>query len=124
MPPGIHAGGLRYHAMSPLISQLYSEGLIEAKAYHQIGVFQAAVQFARTQGIIPAPESAHAIKAAIDEALRCKETGQEQAILFNLSGHGHFDMGAYDRYFQGELEDYAYPAELVAEAMKGVPAVP
>ncbi len=123
MPPGIHAGGLRYHAMAPLLSQLYDERLIEAKAYHQISVFQAAVQFARTQGIIPAPESAHAIRAAIDEALRCKETGEEKAILFNLSGHGHFDMGAYDRYFQGELEDYAYPAELVAAAMKGVPAI-
>ncbi len=123
MPPSIHAGGLRYHAMAPLISQLYSEGAIEARAYHQTAVFQAAVQFARTQGIIPAPESAHAIRAAIDEALRCKETGEEQAILFNLSGHGHFDMSAYDRYFQGELEDYAYPAELVSEAMKGVPVV-
>jgi tryptophan synthase beta chain len=123
MPPGIHAGGLRYHAMSPLISQIYNEGLIEARAYHQIACFQAAVQFARTQGIVPAPESSHAIRAAIDEALRCKETGEAKAILFNLSGHGHFDMSAYDRYFQGDLEDYAYPAELVEAAMKGVPAV-
>jgi len=123
MPPGIHAGGLRYHAMAPLISQHYHDGAIEARAVHQTAAFAAAVQFARTQGIIAAPESSHAIRAAIDEALRCKETGEEKAILFNLSGHGHFDMSAYDRYFAGELEDYAYPAELVAEAMKGVPVV-
>jgi tryptophan synthase beta chain len=121
MPPGIHAGGLRYHAMSPLVSQLRHEGVIEARAYHQVTCFQAAVQFARSQGIIPAPESAHAIRATIDEALRCKETGEEKAILFNLSGHGHFDMSAYDRFFKGELEDYAYPAELVEESMREVP---
>jgi tryptophan synthase beta chain len=121
MPPGIHAGGLRYHAMSPLVSQLRHEGVIEARAYHQVTCFQAAVQFARSQGIIPAPESSHAIRAAIDEALRCKETGEEKAILFNLSGHGHFDMTAYDSFFKGELEDYAYPAELVEEAMRDVP---
>jgi len=123
MPPSIHAGGLRYHAMAPLLSQLYHEGAIEGLAVHQTAAFAAAVQFARTQGIIAAPESSHAIRTAIDEALRCKETGEEKAILFNLSGHGHFDMSAYDRYFAGELEDYAYPAELVAESMKGVPVV-
>jgi len=103
IPPGIHAGGLRYHGMSPLVSQCMHEGLIEAVAYHQGVVFDAAVKFARAEGIIPAPESAHAIKAAIDEALRAKEEGKERVILFNLSGHGLLDLGAYDRYFAGEL---------------------
>ncbi len=124
IPPGIHAGGLRYHAMSPLVSQLFAEKIIEARAVHQIPVFDAAVQFARTEAIIPAPESAHAIRVAIDEALKAKEAGEKKVILFNLSGHGHFDMGAYDRYFQGGLEDYAYPAQLVKEAMARVPKVP
>ncbi len=124
MPPSIHAGGLRYHAMSPLVSQLFAEKIIEARAVHQIPVFDAAVQFARTEAIIPAPESAHAIRVAIDEALKAKEAGEKKVILFNLSGHGHFDMGAYDRYFQGGLEDYAYPAQLVKEAMARVPKVP
>ncbi len=123
IPAGIHAGGLRYHAMAPSISALYRDGLIEGKAYHQLTVFEAAVQFARTEGIIPAPESAHAIRAVIDEALAAKEAGERRVILFNLSGHGHFDMGAYDRYFAGELEDYAYPAEKVKEAMASVPRV-
>ncbi len=123
VPPGIHAGGLRYHAMAPLICQLYDDGLIEAKAYHQIACFDAAVQFARTEGIIPAPESSHAIRAAIGEALEAKEAGESRVVLFNLSGHGYFDMGSYDKYFAGELQDYAYPAEAVAEAMKAVPAL-
>ena len=123
IPAGIHAGGLRYHAMAPSISALYEQGLIEAKAYHQIACFEAAVQFARTEGIIPAPESSHAIRAAIDEALAAKEAGERRVILFNLSGHGHFDLGAYDRYFAGDLEDYAYPAEAVRAAMAQVPAV-
>ena len=123
VPPGIHAGGLRYHAMAPLICQLHDAGLIEARAYHQTAVFEAAVQFARTEGIIPAPESAHAIRSAIDEALAAKEAGEGKVILFNLSGHGHFDMGSYDKYFAGELEDYAYPEEAVREAMKAVPVV-
>jgi tryptophan synthase beta chain len=123
MPPGIHAGGLRYHAMAPLVSQLHYEGIIDARAYHQIPCFEAALQFARTHGIVPAPESSHAIRAAIDEALRCKESGEEKAILFNLSGHGHFDMTAYDRFLSGDLEDYAYPSELVEEAMREVPAI-
>jgi len=101
VPAGIHAGGLRYHAMAPSISHLYHLGIIEARAYHQITVFDAAVQFARTEGIIPAPESAHAIRAAIDEALAAREAGERRVILFNLSGHGHFDLGAYDRYFAG-----------------------
>ncbi len=121
VPAGIHAGGLRYHAMSPSISHLYNQGLIEARAVHQLPVFEAAVQFARTEGIIPAPESSHAIRAAIDEALAAKEAGQKRVIVFNLSGHGYFDMGAYDRYFAGDLEDYAYPAEKVREAMQSVP---
>lgn len=103
VPPGIHAGGLRYHGMSPLVSLCKHEGLIEAVAYHQQPVFEAAVQFARAEGIIPAPESAHAIRCAIDEALRAKEEGKERTILFNLSGHGLLDLGAYDRYFAGDL---------------------
>ena len=123
VPAGIHAGGLRYHAMAPSLSHLYAEGLIEAKAYHQLAVFEAAVQFARTEGIIPAPESAHAIRAAVDEALAAREAGERRVILFNLSGHGHFDLGAYDRYFAGELEDFAYPAEKVREAMASVPQI-
>ena len=108
VPAGIHAGGLRYHGDSPIISLLYNEGLIEAVAYHQNRVFAAAIQFAKSEGIIPAPESAHAIRATIDEALECKETGEKKTILFNLSGHGHFDMSAYDQYLAGNLEDYDY----------------
>ncbi|OBZ34413.1 TrpB-like pyridoxal phosphate-dependent enzyme [Methanohalophilus sp. DAL1] len=103
IPPAIHAGGLRYHGCSPIISQLVNEGLMEATNYHQIEVFEAGVTFARTEGFAPAPESSHAIKCAIDEALKCKETGEEKTILFNLSGHGHFDMISYDKYFNGEL---------------------
>ena len=123
IPPGIHAGGLRYHGMSPLVSQLYEEGVIEARAYHQNPTFQAAVQFARAEGIVPAPESGHAVRAAIDEALAAKESGDSRVILFNLSGHGHFDMSAYDSYFAGKLQDYEYPAEAVAEAQKRMPQV-
>jgi hypothetical protein len=99
VPPSIHAGGLRYHGVSPILSRLLLSNLIEARAYMQNEVFEAAVMFARTEGIIPAPESSHAIKAAIDEALRAKEEGQRKVILFNLSGHDHFDMSAYDAYF-------------------------
>jgi tryptophan synthase beta chain len=124
MPPGIHAGGLRYHGMAPLVSLLHSEGIIDAKAYHQISVFDAAVQFARTEGIVPAPEAAHAVRAVIDEALKAKEAGQERVILTNLCGHGHFDMAAYDAYFSGRLQDYEYPAEAVAAAQQRMPAVP
>ena len=123
MPPGIHAGGLRYHGDSPLVSQLLREGLIEALAVPQLSTFEAGVLFARNEGIIPAPESCHAIRAAIDEALRCKATGEPQTILFNLTGHGHFDMSAYERYFSGELEDYAYPQEAVAAALARLPKV-
>jgi tryptophan synthase beta chain len=123
IPPGIHAGGLRYHGMAPLISQLHEEGIIDAEAYYQTAVFEAAVQFARTEGIIPAPESGHAVRAAINEALKAKEAGEERVILFNLSGHGHFDMGAYDAYFSGKLQDYEYPAEAVAAAQLRMPQV-
>ncbi|SNZ13603.1 TrpB-like pyridoxal phosphate-dependent enzyme [Hydrogenobacter hydrogenophilus] len=105
VPPPIHAGGLRYHGDAPLVCKLYHLGHIEAVAYKQTEVFKAAITFARTEGIVPAPESSHAIKAAIDEALKCKETGEEKVILFNLSGHGYFDLSAYDKYLRGELED-------------------
>ncbi len=123
MPPGIHAGGLRYHGMSPLVSLLHNEGIIEAQAYHQNAVFEASVEFTRAEGIIPAPESGHAIRAVFDEALQAKEAGQEKVILFNLSGHGHFDMAAYDAYFAGNLQDFEYPAEAVAAAQQRMPQV-
>jgi len=123
IPPGIHAGGLRYHGDSPLVSQLYHEKLIEAVAVPQLATFEASVQFARTEGIIPAPESAHSIRVAIDEALAAKEANEPRVILFNLSGHGHFDMSAYDKYFAGQLEDYDYPEEAIAESMKKLPKV-
>ncbi|WP_321418735.1 TrpB-like pyridoxal phosphate-dependent enzyme [uncultured Methanomethylovorans sp.] len=105
IPPAIHAGGLRYHGASPIVSKLVADGLMEATAYHQVEIFDAAVTFARSEGIAPAPESAHAIKCAIDEALKCKQTGEEKTILFNLSGHGHFDMASYDMYFSGKLSN-------------------
>ncbi len=123
VPPGIHAGGLRYHGDSALVSQLYNEGLVEAVAVPQLATFEAGVAFARAEGIIPAPESNHAIRVAIDEALRCKQTGEAKTIFFNLSGHGHFDMGSYDRYFAGELEDYAYPEEAIHEALEHLPKI-
>ncbi|MBV2235421.1 MAG: TrpB-like pyridoxal phosphate-dependent enzyme [Sterolibacterium sp.] len=123
VPPGIHAGGLRYHGASPLVSQLYHEGLIEAVSVNQLATFEAGVQFARTEGIVPAPESCHGIRGVIDEALRCKETGEAKTLLFCLSGHGHFDMTSYDRYFAGELEDYAYPAEAIEAALQHLPKV-
>ncbi len=123
VPPGIHAGGLRYHGMAPSLSSLVKHGLIEARAYHQNAAFDAAVTFARAEGFVPAPETAHAIKATIDEALKAKELGEEKAILFNFSGHGHFDMAAYDAYFAGNLKDYSYPEEKVREALKYLPKV-
>ena len=123
MPPGIHAGGLRYHGDSPLVSQLFHEKLIEAVAVPQVATFQAGVQFACAEGIIPAPESCHAVRACIDEALRCKESGEPKTLLFNLSGHGHFDMASYDRYFAGKLEDYDYPQEAVAASLAHLPKV-
>ncbi len=123
MPAPIHAGGLRYHGMAPLVSHLYDLGLIEAAAVAQNPIFEAAVAFARTEGIIPAPESSHAIRVAVDEALKAKVAGEKKVIVFNLSGHGHFDMGAYDAYFSGKLPDYDYPAEEVAKALKDLPQV-
>ena len=123
MPPGIHAGGLRYHGASPLVSQLFHERLIEAVAVPQRATFEAGVMFSRAEGIVPAPESCHAIRAAIDEALKCKASGEPKTILFNLTGHGHFDMAAYDRYFAGELEDYDYPLEAVQASLKNLPKV-
>jgi tryptophan synthase beta chain len=124
VPPGIHAGGLRYHGMAPHICALYDSGHIEAVAVHQVPTFEAAVQFARAEGILPAPESAHAVRVAIDEALKCKVEGKKKVIAFNLSGHGHFDLSAYDAYHQGKLEDYEYPHALVEAAMKDLPQVP
>jgi tryptophan synthase beta chain len=123
MPAGIHAGGLRYHGMAPSVSALYNAGYIEAVAVPQIGTFDAAVQFTRAEGIIPAPESAHAIRVAIDEALDAKAKGEKRVILFNLSGHGHFDMTAYQSYLNGELEDFEYPTHAIEAAMKDLPKV-
>jgi tryptophan synthase beta chain len=123
VPAGIHAGGLRYHGMAPIISKLCHDGHMEGRAFHQTKVFEGAIQFARTEGILAAPESAHAIQATIDEAIAAREAGQRRVILFNLSGHGHFDLGAYEQYLSGKLEDYAYPAERVREAMAAIPKV-
>lgn len=123
VPPSIHAGGLRYHGMAPSLSAFYDAGLIEAKAVKQKATFEAAILFAKAEGIIPAPESAHAIRAAIDEALDAKAKGEKRVILFNLSGHGNFDMGAYEAYLNGKLEDYEYPAEAVHAAMDELPKV-
>ena len=123
IPDPIHAGGLRYHGMSPLISHMYELGLFEAEAVDQIACFDAAVLFARTQGIVPAPEPTHALATAIREAQRCRETGEEKVILTALCGHGHFDMAAYDAYFRGELVDHDHPAERIAQAMQRVPVI-
>ncbi len=123
VPPGIHAGGLRYHGMSPSVSALVDHGDIEAKSVQQLATFEAAMTFSKTEGIIPAPESAHAIRVAIDEALECKRTGQKKVIAFNLSGHGHFDLTAYDDYRNGKLQDHDYAQEMVDEAMKHLPQV-
>ena len=124
IPPGIHAGGLRYHGMAPHVCALYDHGDIEAVAVPQVPTFEAAVQFARAEGIVPAPESAHAIRVAIDEAVRCKEEGVSRVIAFNLSGHGHFDLSAYESYLRGALEDFAYPETEIAQAMASLPEVP
>jgi tryptophan synthase beta chain len=122
IPEPIHAGGLRYHGMSPQVSLLKHEGFIEARSVHQRPCFEAGIQFARTEGLIPAPESTHAIRVAIDEALKAKESGEKKVILFNLSGHGYFDMTSYQRYLAGQLEDYEYPAEEVKHALESVEA--
>jgi tryptophan synthase beta chain len=124
MPPGIHAGGLRYHGDSPLLSQLVKDGLIAPRSYHQLEVFDAAVQFARTEAIIPAPEPSHAIKAVIDEALLAKEEGKEKVILFNMCGHGHFDMASYDAYFAGDLQDYSLPQNEIDTALEKIKDYP
>ena len=121
IPPRIHAGGLRYHGMAPIISLLYNEKLIEAVAVHQKTVFDAGVIFAKTEGIIPAPETNHAIRIAIDEALECKKTGEKKVIAFNFSGHGHFDLSSYEAYMDGKLLDYEYPDEKIKESLKKLP---
>ncbi len=122
-PPGFHAGGLRYHGMAPLVSHLRELDLIEARAYHQTECFAAGVLFARSEGIVPAPEANHAVKGAIDEALRCKREGTSETILFNLCGHGHFDMAAYTAYAAGELTDNSYDEAELAMALAGLPSV-
>jgi tryptophan synthase beta chain len=123
MPPGFHAGGLRYHGMAPLVSHIKELGLIDARAYHQTQCFEAGVLFARHEGIVPAPEANHAVKGAIDEAVRCREEGTSRAILFNLCGHGHFDMQAYMDYFSGKLTDQEYDESELAMALAGLPSV-
>jgi tryptophan synthase beta chain len=123
MPPGTHAGGLRYHGMAPLVSHAQQLGLLEARAYRQTEVFEAGVRFARAEGIVPAPEANHAVKAAIDEALKCKQDGTSRTILFNLCGHGHFDMQAYNDYFAGKLVDQSYDESELAMALAGLPSV-
>ncbi|MCU0245588.1 MAG: TrpB-like pyridoxal phosphate-dependent enzyme [Bryobacter sp.] len=122
-PPGFHAGGLRYHGMAPIVSHLKQLGLIEARAYHQTACFAAGVQFAQAEGIMPAPEANHAVRAAIDEALRCKQEGKSETILFNLCGHGHFDMQAYIDYHAGKLQDQEYDEAELAMALAGLPSV-
>ncbi|HYO42323.1 MAG TPA: TrpB-like pyridoxal phosphate-dependent enzyme, partial [Candidatus Limnocylindrales bacterium] len=123
MPEPIHAGGLRYHGMSPLVSLLKEQGVIDAVSVHQRACFEVGVEFARAEGILPAPESTHAIKVAVDEALDAREKGESRVILFNLSGHGHFDLASYERFLQGSLEDYEYPTEKVAESLANLPQV-
>ena len=123
VPPPIHAGGLRYHGMAPSICALYDAGYIEALAVPQLATFEAAVKFAQSEGIIPALETAHAIRTVIDEALDAKEKGEKRVILFNFSGHGHFDMSAYQAYLGGKLVDYEYPREAVEAAMASLPEV-
>ncbi len=123
IPAPIHAGGLRYHGMAPIVCHMYDLGLIEARAVHQNPVFAGAVLFAQAEGIVPAPESAHAVRVAIDEALAAKEAGEEKVIVFNLSGHGHFDMSAYDAYLSGQLEDYELSEEEIEKALANLPQV-
>jgi len=123
IPPAIHAGGLRYHGDAPLLCLLVNKGVIESRAYFQNEVFEAAVTFARTEGILPAPETAHAIKCAIDEARKCRSSGEEKCIVIGFSGHGFFDLGAYEAYLDDKLEDFAYPQHMIEEALKEVPVV-
>jgi len=124
VPPSIHAGGLRYHGMAPLVSLLHHEGCIDAVSCHQNEVFRAAVAFCRAEGIIVAPESAHAVKTVMDVAEECRRTGVEKTIVFNCSGHGHFDLSSYEAYFAGGLPDYEYPADLIAASLKELPVIP
>ena len=124
IPPPVHAGGLRYHGMAPIICHLYNLGLIEARAEHQLATFEAGVTFARTEGIITAPEPCHDLKVAIDEALKCKESGESKNILIAHSGHGHFDLAAYDSYLSGKMQDYEFPEEKMKEALASLPKVP
>ena len=124
IPSANHAGGLRYHGMSPILSELYHEGLIEARSVEQTSVFDAATTFARCEGILPAPESSHAIRAAIDEALKCKETGEEKNIVFGLTGTGYFDMVAYQKYNDGEMTDTIPTDEELQRSLAQLPAVP
>ncbi|MFB3894677.1 MAG: TrpB-like pyridoxal phosphate-dependent enzyme [bacterium] len=123
VPPGIHAGGLRYHGDAPLLCALVNANVIEARAVKQIPVFEAAVLFSQVEGILPAPESAHGIRAAIDEAIRCRETGEKKVIVFNLTGHGHFDLSAYEKYLSGQLEDFEYSKEMVDKALAELPVI-
>ncbi|HEC57606.1 MAG TPA: TrpB-like pyridoxal phosphate-dependent enzyme [Candidatus Syntrophoarchaeum butanivorans] len=123
IPPKIHAGGLRYHGDAPALCRLVNDGYIRAEAYHQTDVFEAAVLFARTEGFVIAPETAHALKGVVDEAIRCRESGEEKTIFFLNSGHGHFDLSSYAAYFEGKLVDYEYPAELVKRALENLPKV-
>ena len=123
IPPSIHAGGLRYHGMAPLVSHVYELGLAEAEAIPQLECFAAALTFARTEGILPAPEPTHAIAAAIREANRCKESGEEKVILTALCGHGHLDLASYEQYLTGQMDDASFTDEELAEALAGVPVV-
>ncbi len=123
VPDPIHAGGLRYHGMAPLVSHIYELGLVEAESIHQTECFAAAIQFAKSEGIVPAPEPTHAIAAAIREALRCKESGEEKVILTALCGHGHLDLASYEQYLAGQLIDYDYPEEKISAAMEQVPVL-
>ena len=123
MPAPIHAGGLRYHGMASPICELYRNGYIEARAVEQLATFEAGVLFARTEGILPAPESAHAIRVAVDEAIKCREEGVGRTIVFNLSGHGHFDLSSYERYLSGKMQDYSLPAEEIKKAQAALPVV-
>ena len=123
IPPGFHAGGLRYHGMAPMVSHLLNLGLIRAVAYHQVECFKAGIDFARVEGVLPAPEANHAVKGAIDQALKCKAAGESKVILFNLCGHGHFDMQAYADYFAGKLTDQSYDEAELQAALAHLPEV-
>jgi len=123
MPPGIHAGGLRYHGLAPIVSMLVDKKIVRAEAVAQTKAFEAAVIFARTEGFLPAPETSHAIRVVIDEAKKCAETGEEKCIVFNFSGHGHFDLASYDAYLAGKLQDYEYPEEKIRESLEKLPKI-